>query len=87
MRKKEQKTRLTKAQRTIIRIETAAAVAMFVVVLALFKAIIDGSLLAVLGVTMPALAMSLLLEDADRIREGAKKANLGGISDGQEPEE
>lgn len=78
MRKKEQKTRLTKAQRTIIRIETAAAVAMFVVVMVLIKAIIDGSLWAVLGVTIPALAMSLLLEDADRIREGAKKANLEG---------
>ena len=78
MRKKEQKTRLTKAQRTIIRIETAAAVAMCVVVMVLIKAIIDGSLWAVLGVTIPALAMSLLLEDADRIREGAKKANLEG---------
>lgn len=78
MRKKEQKTRLTKAQRTIIRIETAAAVAMFVVVMVLIKAIIDGSLWAVIGVTIPALAMSLLLEDADRIREGAKKANLEG---------
>lgn len=78
MRKKVQKTRLTKAQRTIIRIETAAAVAMFVVVMVLIKAIIDGSLWAVLGVTIPALAMSLLLEDADRIREGAKKANLDG---------
>jgi len=78
MRNKWKKTRLTKAQRTIIMVETAAALAMFVVVMVLIKAIIDGSLLAVFGATIPALAMSLLLEDADRIREGAKKANLEG---------
>jgi hypothetical protein len=66
---------LTKAEQTIVRVETAAAVAMFVVILVLVKAIIDGSMWAVIGVTIPALAMSLLLEDADRIREGAKRKN------------
>ena len=74
-KEKKQKAKLTKAQRTIIGVETAAAVAMFIVVVFLIKAIINGSLLAVVLAVFPALAMSLLLEDADRIRFGAKEHN------------
>lgn len=74
-KEKEHKTELTKAQKTVIRVETAAAVAMFVVVMVTAKAIIDGSMWAVVLVTLPALAMALLLEDADRIRFGAKGHN------------
>lgn len=83
MRKKEQKTRLTKAQRTIIRVETAAAVAMFMIAMVLIKAIIDGSLWAFLGATIPALAISLLLDESVR----AQRRLTWRASDGQEPEE
>lgn len=73
---------MRKEEEKLIAFELLLATVMLVLIVWGVLEIIHGSMWAVLLSMVPAVCMSLLLEDVDRIREQAKKRE----EDGREPE-